>query len=366
MGNPRAAPAARVVGWQALCAMCLWLAAAPAPAVGGALGDPPVAPAPTPARVPAKPAPVLGYDVYLPVIARGQPGLFVNPHSRQESLSFYLDHYLTSVGAPINWTGSQSACVPGATDPAFRAAVLQRVNYFRAMAGVPANIAFSDDSNRLAQAAALMMSANGQLSHTPPSNWACYSADGAAGAGSSDLYLGVYGWDAISGYMKDPGSGNDAMGHRRWILYPQTQVMGTGDIPPVPAHWPANALRVFDGHMWEARPPTREEFVAWPPPGYVPYEVVFPRWSISLANADFSAATVAMTSNSVAVALVQAPVVNGYGENTLGWIPLGLNDSSDWPVPASDTAYDVTIKNVVINNQSRDFAYTVTVFNPGP
>ena len=168
-------------------------------------------------------------------------------------------------------------------------------NYFRAMAGVPADITFSDESNRLAQAAAFMMSANHQIiSHTPPTNWICYSSDGAAGAGSSNLYLGVYAWNAITGYMKDPGGGNYFIGHRRWILYPQTQIMGTGDIPPVSNFSSSNALRVFDNHMWEQRPPTREEFVAWPPPGFVPYQVVFPRWSFSFAQADFSQAWVSM------------------------------------------------------------------------
>jgi hypothetical protein len=234
------------------------------------------------------------------------------------------------------------------------------------MAGVPADITFSDDSNRKAQAAALMMSVNRQLNHIPPTSWNCYSTDGAQGAGSSNLTLGVYAWDAITGYMKDPGGGNYFAGHRRWILYPQTQVMGTGDIPTMQDYHASNSLVVFDSHMWDQRPLTREEFVAWPPPGYVPYQVVFPRWSFSLVNANFSGTTVTMESGGSILSINQANVVNGYGENTLVWVPMGLKDGDSWPLPIADTIYKVTIHNVVVNSESRDFTYNVIVFNPLP
>ncbi|MBF0539385.1 MAG: VCBS repeat-containing protein [Nitrospirae bacterium] len=209
-----------------------------------------------------------------------------------------------------------------------------------------------------------MMSVNNALNHIPPSTWTCYTANGAEAAGHSNLFLGVNSVSAISGYIQDPGSGNSFVGHRRWILYPQTQVMGTGDIPSVGSYFKANALWVMDSNIWGPRPTTREEFVAWPPKGYVPYQVVFARWSFSYANADLSSATVSMTSggNNIAVALSQ--VQNGYGENTLVWIPMNLNDSANWPKPSNDTTYTVTVANVVINGASRTFTYDVTVFDP--
>jgi len=247
--------------------------------------------------------------LYLPVVQRGP---FVNPQNRQESLNFYLDQYLSSEGVPVNWTGDHGTCSAGNTSRDFRHAVLRRINYFRAMAGI-STVVLEDEYNRKAQAAALMMSVNRRLSHSPTPDWLCYSSDGAQGAGSSDLYLGVFGWNAISGYMRDPGGGNYFVGHRRWILYPQTQRMGTGDIPNT--QYPAaNALWVFDSNTWETRPPTRDGFVAWPPPGYVPYQVVFARWSFSYPQADFLAAVVTMRSDGVNVPLTAASVVNGYGE----------------------------------------------------
>lgn len=308
----------------------------------------------------------INFLVYLPSVVREDGGGSVDIRSRPDSLNFYLDEYMTSEGTPVNWTGNHAACDPGVTGDAFRAAVLRRINYFRAMAGVPATVTLSDESNRKAQAAALMMSVNRQLSHTPPTSWTCYSTEGAQGAGSSNLYLGVFGWEAITGYMRDPGSGNYFVGHRRWILYPQTRVMGTGDVPPTASYPPANALRVFDDQIGQPRPPTREPFVAWPPPGYVPYLVVFARWSFAYAGADFSGATVSLASNGANVSVSQAPAMNGFGENTLVWIPMGLNDGDQWPRPNADTVYTVQIQNVVIDQQSRDFTYEVIVFDPAP
>ena len=304
------------------------------------------------------------YSLYLPLVMQaGAPGS-VNISSRQSSLNFYNAVYNVAPAPAADWTGSHAACNPGTTADNFQDAVLDRINYFRAMAGVPADVTLADDSDRQAQAAALMMSVNGTLSHAPPTDWACYSADGAAGAGSANLYLGTYALDAITGFMRDPGAGNDRVGHRRWLLYPQTRTMGAGNIPPAAGYPASSALRVFDNHMWEARPPVRDDFVAWPPPGFVPYPVVFARWSFSYPDADFGAATVTMRSGSANVTLQQSAPVDGFGENTLVWIPLGLADGANWPRPTADTAYDVTVRNVIINNQSRDFTYRVTIFDP--
>src|SRR6185312_8522029 len=117
---------------------------------------------------------------------------------------------------------------------------------------------------------------------------------GASAAANSNLALGSFGPDSITGYINDFGANNTEAGHRRWLLYPQTQTMGTGDIPAGNGFTNANATWVLDGNYGTARPATRDGFVAWPPPGYVPYPVVFARWSFAYPNADFSTATVAV------------------------------------------------------------------------
>jgi hypothetical protein len=279
-------------------------------------------------------------------------------------LNFYRKYYLTSAVSP-DWTGNVSACNPGTTSQAFRDSIALRINYFRAMAGVPAKVTMPDAYNEKAQQAALMMSANSSLSHNPPTNWKCYTDQGHEAAGSSNLALGAYGLDALRLYMQDYGSGNTAAGHRRWILYPQTQNMGTGDIPEGGGYPAANDLWVFDSHIWDTRPATREAFVAWPPPGYIPYTVVYQRWSFSYAGADFSNAVVSLTENGVNIPVTRYTPVNGYGENTLVWIRTGTSDSGSWPKPTADTIYVVTVSNVVIGSDPRSFQYTVIIFDPG-
>lgn len=302
-----------------------------------------------------------GDSVFLPLVSR--PPTWVDTAGREESRREYLAEFQGNGGIDSGWTGDHASCDAGTTSAAFRSAILRRINYFRSMAGIPDLRGLDDDYNAKAQAAALMMSVNSELDHTPTPDWICYSEAGREGAGSSDLYLGIYGPHAISGYMVDPGGGNYFVGHRRWILYPQSQVMGTGDIPPSDDYMAANALWVFDlENMWGPRPVTREPYVAWPPPGYVPYQVVYPRWSIGVPEADFSQARVTMTQAGEVLSVQVEEPLDGFGDNTLVWEPranLGAR-------PATDTRYDVKVSNVLIDGVAREFEYTVIVFNPIP
>jgi hypothetical protein len=321
------------------------------------LGEPPV----FPETLASSPAIQVGeYTLYLPVLhCPPPPPQWVDTQDRQASQALYKVEYLQFDGSDIAWKGSHDACDAGDISDAYRNNELHRLNYFRSMAGVPALVGLYPTYNAKAQAAALMMSVNEMLSHDPDPSWRCYSQAGDEGAGSSNLYLGRYGPDAMSGYVYDPGDKNYPVGHRRWILYPPTQYMGTGDIPPTD-YSPSNALFVIDSEHWGTRPKTRDPFVAWPPPGYVPYQVVYPRWSFSYPSADFSQATVAMTRAGKPLAVQLLTVKNGYGDNTLVWEPQEDFGGS----PDADTPYQVTVSNARINDQLQSFSYTVMIFDP--
>jgi uncharacterized protein YkwD len=294
--------------------------------------------------------------VFLPVIQRGQTDL--DPRNRSDAVALYSKEYLGANAVNSGWNGSVANCVAGSTLNAFKDRVLSRVNYYRVMSGL-SKVQMDSAYNQTNQKATLIMSANGTLNHSPSSSSKCYSADGAAAAGTSNLAMGVYGPGAIDLYMSDGGV--SSLGHRRWVLFPQTQAMGTGDIPGEGSSWQTitNALKVIDGNAGKPRPATRDAFVAWPPPTYIPYAIVPTIWSFSIAGADLSGTTISMTVAGNTTAYSASALPNGYGENTVAWTVSGSNAN-----PGGDKAYQVSIKNVKVGGQTKNYTYTVTVIDP--
>ena len=291
--------------------------------------------------------------------------LVVDTQDRADVMRFFQTVYRASEGAATGWNGDVSNCVAGVNSQEYRAATLLRINYYRAMAGLPADITLDETLNVKCQEAALMMAAQGSLSHQPPATWKCYSAAGAEAAGHANLYLGTEGPKAIDGYIDDVGGANYFVGHRRWILYPPQKIMGAGSIPKTDRNfWSANALWVVGG---SGARPARPAWVAWPPPGFVPYQVLpgdSGRWSFSYPQAGFAGATVTIVCRGTNVAVTVESQANniGYADNTLVWVPQGIAAVP----PATDLTCEVTLSNVVIGGQPQTFAYRVTIIDPEP
>ncbi|HLX62502.1 MAG TPA: Ig-like domain-containing protein [Planctomycetota bacterium] len=301
--------------------------------------------------------------------------LSVDTTSRSAVVAFFNTNYTPQPS--IAWTGSDvSPYDPGTIGSTFQDATLFRVNFYRAMAGLPSNIVFDSSLSAECQQAALMFSVAGMLSHTPPSSptaqWPYATANGADAAGHSNISLGSFGPDAMDGLMADPGSNNTVAGHRRWILYPPQQTMGhgsvAGGVSGTTTLFGADALWVIA--TFGTRPPTPTN-VPWPNAGYFPYQLLpfdysntfakIPgRWTFSMNGADFSAATVTMTSNGANLNVQLETVANGYGDNTLVWHALDVPLTA----PTADTTYAVTVSNVKVNNAPQTFNYSVIVFDP--
>jgi uncharacterized protein YkwD len=295
-------------------------------------------------------------------------GLAVITTDRTAVARFYRLYKAANL-VPSDWNGSVPNCLAGSIGSDYTEATRQQINFFRAMAGVPASVAIDSGFAAKDQQAALMFSANGQLNHFPPNTWLCYTANGYEAAGKSNIALGNAGPNAVKGYMDDDGTNNAVVGHRRWVLYPQTQLMGTGDVTDAPNGGnDANALWVQDGNFGGLRPTVRDDFVAWPPPGYVPYDLVPARWSLSYPNADFSAASVSVTRNGQVLPVQLETVADGYGENTLVWVVDNrtISASSVLPRPSADTPYRVVVSGASVGGQARTFDYTVIVFDADP
>lgn len=293
-------------------------------------------------------------------------GLSVDTTSREQVREFFNSIYMASSGVAINTTAETAACLPGTNSPLYVNATLLRINWFRALAGLPATITFDATEGTEDQAAAVMMSEKGELQHSGIwTGWDCFSTDATNAADHSNLALGYCGPDAITAYLLDNG-GNYLVGHRRWLLYPQTEIMATGDVPAEGSYYVANATWVIDANYGGPRPTTRTPYVSWPPAGYVPCQVVFPQWSFALSSTDLSAAIVTMTSNGLAMAITQQPYATGYGENTVVWY-LTSQDATDdttFPFNGTDTVYSVTVSNVGTAGGAANYTYNVTLFDP--
>ena len=289
----------------------------------------------------------------------GGPG--IDTWSRAAVIEAYAAEFQRTEPDP-GYTGNTSECVAGETSQEYRDSVVRRVNWYRQMAGLPA-VAEREQYSQAAQQTALMMSAEGALSHHPDQNWACYTARGAATAALSNLGLGSAGVSGIDGYMQDSGLHNISVGHRRWILYPQLREVGTGNIP---AGRRANALHVQDDHTRSTRPDVREErgFVAWPPSGYIPARTLWGRWSFTLPNADFGAATVEVTNDHGPVQ-VQILTRAGFLERGIVWAVDGRTDSQPLSQPTDgDLCYTITISNVyVAGAKQTPFQYATCVLD---
>lgn len=290
-------------------------------------------------------------------------GIWLDTSNRQAVIDSYAFEF-SKVDPDIGWTGDRSTCTPGTTNPAYRTAIIDRVNWFRAMGGVSATVTENATYSAKAQEAALMMSVSDKLSHGPTaSTFDCFTDDGAEAAGKSNLYLGRTGPHAITGYMYDPGSNNVSVGHRNWILHPTVQEFGTGDTPG-PGRQATNTLWVVD-NAFAPQPTLREsqDFIAWPARGFVPGEVVFPRWSFSVRDADFTNATITTQRvvNGVLGDTVSSPIVfqnesSGAPFSILVWEPVGVDTN-----PVIDETYRITVSNVGLGSVNKSYTYDVTV-----
>ncbi len=217
------------------------------------------------------------------------------------------------------WSGNVASCDPGDISAEGRANALRMINLFRWLADLPA-IQTDPERDRKAQACALLMRANNGLSHDPPPSWACWTADGAEGAGNSNISTAA-GVGAVLGYMIDDGNPT-TIGHRRWILSNSIGPTGLGSTDRSSCMWTMGG-RTNAGKPW----------VAWPPAGVMPFEAMANRWAntdssgwtIQSDTINLSGAQVTVTSDGTPLQVTVTQLMSGYGSryairfNPQGW-----------------------------------------------
>ena len=292
----------------------------------------------------------------------------VDTAERGAVLDLYRSNYLPSVGLNSGWTGSVTTGEAGTVSNGFLQGTLRRINYFRSMSGLRSDITFDAAHNAMCQQAALMMSAEQNISHAPPSNWTFYTADAADACAASDIRLdwqGDEGALAIDRFIADDESNNTYVGHRRWLLFADEAVMASGTVPGDGRTFPGtNATWVTEV---VARPADAPDATSWPPAGFVPAPLVFRRWSFSYLNADFSAASVSVVKNGAGMSVTQEAVE--YQTNADGSGTMEGDNTVVWELPdnvvnaGTDETYQVTVNNVKIDGKAKRFTYTVTTVN---
>lgn len=272
----------------------------------------------------------------------------------------YKANYLSSDlnNTELNWSGNSDSCEAGKISKIADQKLLQRLNYVRRLAGLPDQCVLRDEWNKKCQAAALMMTANGSLSHNPPKTWSCYTDEGYSGASRSNLALGASGVDGLMLQLDDGGI--SSAGHRRWILNPYRKVFGHGSTDNAMALW---ALGGENADYPEAITEKFEtQFVAWPPEGYVPMDLLTSLWSFALDNSNFETTVVEMTKGNKKIECTIYEQEFGYGQNTLVWLVADLGFFEK-----EEMVFTVKLKHVGIYDpgaentyQYKDFTYTVS------
>jgi len=174
--------------------------------------------------------------------------------------------------APNFKNNPAGSCDPGSISQASIDDAITRINLYRWMIGLtPA----AEDKllSQKTQACAILQANNdgpggGVNAHKPPSSWKCYSSDGAAASGASNLSWGVSNPAAtISQYISDYRVAS--LGHRLWIISPTFTKTGIGMATGSGRWRVASCLYTF------ARGSApRVDYVAFPPPGFVPIQAM--------------------------------------------------------------------------------------------
>lgn len=302
---------------------------------------------------------------------------------KKKAAEAYRNNFLaTEISSPdqLGWTGKSGSCKPGKISIEAREKLLKRINYFRSLAGVHNTIVLDSLWNQYAQAAAMIMHSNNTLTHDPGPGMKCYSKDGKAGAATSNLSSIV---DAsikllIADEIQDGGTNNKDCGHRRWLLYSKAVKMGVGATPG------AYAVRVMQPYEDDQKDTmsfhgTVPEYFGYPFQGYVPYQLIYPKWSFAVpGEVDFATAKVELIAGDkpLSCTIISRGKVD-YGDPTLIWTVRGLKEDFEYnyydmaekkkafeQLGLLDKKVTVKISGVKIGGKVKSYSYSFNVFNP--
>lgn len=294
------------------------------------------------------------------------------------TVNYYYNYlWKSGIGIPTGWTGSISGCNAGRSTETGHRAAINAINFARRLNGLTPITGYYDPfstPNLNAQKAALIMDANGALDHTPPSSWKCWTKVGAATAGKSNLALqkpSTTPLGAVKSMLDEPGSGNGAVGHRRWLFNPDAVKFGFGFTAR------AAAIQVIGTPTSSTN--NHPSWVVWPSRGYFPDTLAANgRWSITgKPYFCFNNASVRVVHNGANVALsVTSRAERGYANPTMVWqMPYTTDSVGNVLMKDPTGTYTVYVTNVNEWNSStkscktgsttkKSYTYSVYFYKP--
>lgn len=289
--------------------------------------------------------------------------------TKSEVTALYNDLYKSSQIDSIVWNGQVENCLSGQPQNDVYKKAENRMNFFRFTAGL-SKVKLDPNFNLDAQNAALLVKVNNELTHYPTNEMKCFSESASNGCLNSCLtftdFTNFRELSFLTAFIKDHGEENYFVGHRKWILYTKLLEFSYG------ATDNSEALLLVDRYSSDSS--ATPEFVAYPWSGYVPVNLIFPKWSFSIPEdkiVDFSETTIAMfDSEGKEIKTEKLKEYKDFLDHTVVWTATGLFTDDDIEYGLNqleengylDKKIRVMIRNVKIGGALKHFEYYVEPF----
>ena len=268
-------------------------------------------------------------------------------------------------GAVYSSEPDVAKCVEGAVSESEKDIVLERINYIRSLHGLP-SVVYEENDDIYTAECALIIAANEDLSHTPGSDWKCYSEDAYTGCNKSNIFI-QWGIEpamfksesVVDAFMTDEGV--ESLGHRRWMIDPWLAHISFGRADDFSNKITGSAIKVINLDEQNISS-SNIEFVAYPYEDY-PTELYNENVMMSFTviadrlnkwnNDDVDLLTAAIAIKDPANNLIKVSGTksdnDGYGvPNNLRWYAESIEPG---------VRYNVAITNVLVNNIPKTFSY---------
>jgi len=264
-------------------------------------------------------------------------------------------------------------CYEGTLGNSEKMKALDRLNYLRAIHGLP-EVGYNPDKDVAVQKSALISVANETLTHTPATDFKCYTTIGDTACRQSNLHISYYSslnqvWSSaasVDGWINERYS--PSIGHRRWFLSPFLKTVAFGRVDRIKSngqYWVGTTMHVWDS---DGSTDADVEFIACPFHDYpssafekdliLSFSVLMDKtnwWSNNKVLFPSSAIQVIDENQNSCTVTNKSFDNDNYGlPNNIQWKVQGLEYNK---------RYNVTISNVSVNGQNKSYSYWFKIVN---